>query len=76
MVGGVRWFGVHSLEVYLMQYQLLTLLLPSKLPQALSMIGVVVVICNLTATLAIAYTLTKAVRNNTILQRMLFVKSA
>lgn len=59
-----------------MQYPLLTLLLPSELPQASSMFGAIVVIVNLTVTLAIAYTLTKAVRNNTILQRMLFVKSA
>lgn len=59
-----------------MQYPLLTLLLPSELPQASSMFGAIVVIVNLTVTLATAYTLTKAVRNNTILQRMLFVKSA
>lgn len=76
IVGGVHWFGVHSLEIYLMQYPLLTLLLPSELPQASSMFGAIVVIVNLTVTLATAYTLTKAVRNNTILQRMLFVKSA
>lgn len=59
-----------------MQYPLLTLLLPSELPQASSMFGAIVVIVNLTVTLAIAYTLTKAVRKNTILQRMLFMKSA
>ena len=74
--GGVRWFGVHSLEIYLMQYPLLTLLIPSKLPQASSMLGVIVAIANFTVTLVIAYTLTKAVRNNTILQRMLFMKDA
>ena len=74
--GGVRWFGVHSLEVYLMQYPLLTLLMPSELPQASSMFGVIIVTANIALTCVIAYILTKTIGCNTILQKVLFVKDA
>lgn len=59
-----------------MQYPLLSLLMPSELPMASSMFGVIVVTANIALTCAIAYILTKAIGSNTILQKVLFMKGA
>ena len=72
--GGVLWFGKHSLEVYVTHYPLLTLLLPSQFPQTGEIKGVLLVIVNYLATLVVVYAITRALKNNSALQKLLFMK--
>jgi peptidoglycan/LPS O-acetylase OafA/YrhL len=74
--GGVRWMGVHSLQIYLLHYLLLNMLKPEILPFVTTVQGASLVAINWTITILSAYWIIQAIATVGLLQRVLFVREA
>lgn len=69
--GGIRWIGVHSLEIYLTHYLFLALLVAEK-TQLMSIEGLMVLLMNYTLTMLLSILATLIIQKNPILDRLLF----
>jgi peptidoglycan/LPS O-acetylase OafA/YrhL len=70
----LTWVGVHSLEVYLVHYLLLTIVRPVELPALSSYQGMLTALVNFAVTVTLSVLVIRVLNHSETLQLVLFGK--